>query len=77
MLFGISLMELINFGMESQASAAASTDSGQFRMFMNPTVDLRIAISSLLLLVGAGALAGYIPAKRAASIKPIEALHNE
>lgn len=77
MLFGISLMELINFGMESQASAAASTDRGQFTMFLNPTVDLRVAISALLLLVSAGALAGYIPAKRAASIKPIEALHNE
>ncbi|MFV0375867.1 MAG: ABC transporter permease [Mangrovibacterium sp.] len=77
MLIGISLMELINFVMESQASQAASTDRGQFRMFMNPTVDFRIALSSLLLLVGAGALAGYIPAKRAASIKPIDALHNE
>jgi len=44
---------------------------------MNPTVDLRIAISAMLLLVAAGALAGYIPAKRAASIRPIEALHDE
>jgi putative ABC transport system permease protein len=77
MLFGISLMELINFVMEQQSSAASSGDRGQFTMFLNPTVDLRIAISSLLLLVGAGTLAGYIPAKRAASIKPIEALHNE
>lgn len=77
MLLGISLMELINFVMESQVSAASNGDRGQVTMFLNPTVDLRIAISSLLLLVGAGALAGYIPAKRAASIKPIEALHYE
>ncbi len=77
MLLGISLMELVNFVMESQAGAASNGDRGQVTMFLNPTVDLRIAISSLLLLVGAGALAGYIPAKRAASIKPIEALHYE
>lgn len=78
MFFGISLMELINMLMEKAASAAASSsDRGQMRMFLNPTVNLKIAISSLTLLVSAGALAGYIPAKRAASIKPIEALHDE
>ncbi len=78
MFFGISLMEIINFFMEKTATAAANNgDRGQMRMFMNPTVDLNIAISSLILLVSAGALAGYIPAKRAASIKPIVALRDE
>lgn len=79
MFLGISLMEMVNFAMEQQAQAnvGASGDRGEIRMFMNPTVDLRIAISAMLLLVGAGALAGYIPARRAASVKPIEALHDE
>ena len=78
MFFGISLMELINMVMEQQANAAAmSGDRGQMQMFANPTVNLNIAITSLIILVSAGALAGYIPAKRAASIKPIEALHDE
>jgi putative ABC transport system permease protein len=79
MFLGTFLMEGINFAMEQQAQAqvGANGDQGEFRMFMNPTVDIRIAISALLLLVGAGALAGYIPAKRAASVKPIEALHDE
>lgn len=79
MFLGISLMEGINFMMEQQAQAqiGASGDQGEFRMFMNPTVDLRIAVSAMLLLVSAGALAGYIPAKRASSIKPIEALRDE
>jgi putative ABC transport system permease protein len=79
MFLGISIMEGVNFMMEQQAQAqiGASGDQGEFRMFMNPTVDLRIAISAMVLLVTAGALAGYIPAKRAASIRPIEALHDE
>jgi len=81
MVMGISLMEGINFAMESQAQAKAALgatgDQGEMRMFMNPTVDLKIAISAMLLLVGAGTFAGYIPAKRAASIKPIVALHDE
>jgi putative ABC transport system permease protein len=46
-------------------------------MFMNPTVDINIAIYSTLLLIIAGAIAGYIPAKRAASIRPIVALRDE
>jgi len=79
MFLGISLMEGINFMMEQQASAqvGAGGDRGEFKMFMNPTVDLRIAISAMILLVTAGALAGYFPSKRAASVKPIEALHDE
>ncbi|HPS12050.1 MAG TPA: ABC transporter permease, partial [Prolixibacteraceae bacterium] len=79
MFLGISIMEGVNFMMEhqAQASVGANGDQGEFRMFMNPTVDLRIAVSSMLLLVTAGALAGYIPAKKASSIRPIEALHDE
>jgi putative ABC transport system permease protein len=79
MFLGIFLMEGINFLMEQQAQAqlGANGDQGEFRMFMNPTVDIRIALTALVLLIGAGALAGYIPAKRASSIKPIEALRDE
>lgn len=79
MFLGVSLMEGINFMMEQQAQAqvGAGGDQGEFRMFMNPTVDLRIAVSAMILLVTSGALAGYFPAKRASSIKPIEALRDE
>ena len=43
----------------------------------NPTVDFSVAVSTVIILVIAGALAGFIPAYRAASIKPIEALRDE
>ncbi len=45
--------------------------------FSQPQVDLKIAVYALLLLIGSGALAGFIPARRAAAIKPIEALRDE
>lgn len=45
--------------------------------FSHPEVDIRIAIYALILLVGSGALAGFIPARKAAAIKPIEALRDE
>ncbi|MBI9068640.1 MAG: ABC transporter permease [Salinivirgaceae bacterium] len=45
--------------------------------FSNPSVDISIAIGATLLLIISGTLAGLIPARRAASIKPIEALREE
>ncbi len=43
----------------------------------NPEVNLNIAITTLVLLVFAGALAGFFPARKAAKIKPIVALRDE
>jgi putative ABC transport system permease protein len=45
--------------------------------FLNPSVDLSIAIYATVLLIAAGATAGFFPALRAARIRPIEALRNE
>lgn len=44
---------------------------------LNPSVDFGIAITTVIILVVAGALAGFIPARRAANIKPIVALRDE
>jgi len=41
---------------------------------LDPYVDLNTAILATFLLIGFGAFAGYLPAKRAAKIKPIETL---
>jgi putative ABC transport system permease protein len=81
LVMGTGLMETINYFMvqSAEAAAAAATNGGRpgESVFLNPTVDFNIAVSATLLLIVAGAIAGYIPAKRAASIKPIEALRDE
>ena len=45
--------------------------------FLNPQVDFSIAITTMILLIVAGAAAGFFPAWRAARIRPIEALRDE
>ena len=45
--------------------------------FRSPSVDFGTAVTAAVLIVVAGALAGYVPAKRAASVRPIEALRDE
>ncbi len=78
LVLGTGLMEGINFFVEQQFAASAATNGGNGdTIFRNPTVDLNVAFSATLLLIFSGVLAGYIPAKRAAKIKPIEALRDE
>ena len=43
----------------------------------NPSVSKSLVIAATLTLIGAGTLAGYIPAKRASKIKPIVALRDD
>ncbi|MDE5418532.1 ABC transporter permease [Labilibaculum sp. DW002] len=45
--------------------------------FLDPQVDMGIAVGATIVLVITGALAGFFPARRAASIRPIEALRDE
>ena len=73
LLVGVGIMEGINYGLE-QALASGGGDGIFFR---NPTVDFTTAITSMVILVVSGALAGYLPARKAANVKPIEALRDE
>lgn len=45
--------------------------------FANPEVNIQVAIYATLLLVFCGALAGFVPARKAASVKPVVALRDE
>ncbi len=73
LLFGVGIMEGINYGLEQ----ALATGGGEGVFFRNPTVDFTTAITSMIILVVSGALAGYLPARKAANVKPIEALRDE
>ncbi|MCK5637662.1 MAG: ABC transporter permease [Flavobacteriaceae bacterium] len=44
---------------------------------VNPSVETYVVVGATVVLIIAGTIAGYVPAKRAANIKPIEALNDE
>lgn len=69
LVIGVVLVEVVNYLL---ISTNASTG-----MFANPSVDFAVAIKALVVLVISGAVAGMIPANRAVSIKPIDALRSE
>ena len=71
MVAGIGATEWMNNAFGNQ-----TMDNGIWSetVFLNPTVDIGIAIQATLTLVIAGTLAGLFPARKAVSIRPIEAL---
>ncbi|MCD8303065.1 MAG: FtsX-like permease family protein, partial [Prevotellaceae bacterium] len=56
-----------------------TVNSGMFEatMFYNPTVGIDVCIGATIVMILAGTLAGLVPARKAAKIKPIEALRAE
>lgn len=76
MVTGIGVTEIVNVIMDNMnAGKAASQDD--MSVFRNPTVGLDIALSATGLIVAAGVLAGYFPARKAVKITAIEAMRNE
>jgi putative ABC transport system permease protein len=69
LVVGVGLLELINYLL---SSSGANT-----QMFVHPGVDFKVAITALCILVVSGVFAGFIPARRAVSVKPIDALRYE
>ncbi|MBF4494713.1 ABC transporter permease [Flavobacterium sp. JLP] len=57
--------------------ALDSMPPGSNTMFANPSVDLGVVFFALLILVGSGLLAGFIPAQIAINVKPVDALRTE
>ncbi len=58
-----------------QATMAVGDE--QIAMLVNPTVGLNTALEATLVLIVAGTIAGLFPARRAAQVRPIEALRSE
>ena len=73
-MFGIAvatgIIALLNMALDSMPP-------GSNTMFANPSVDLRVVFVALLILVGSGLLAGFIPAQTAINVKPVDALRAE
>lgn len=64
LIFGLGLLELVGPHI-------------QHDFIKYPQVNFNVALTTVFILVFAGALAGFIPAYRAAKIKPIDALRDE
>lgn len=65
---GVGVLEILN---------QILLKGGDELFFRNPEINLSMALSALAVLVVAGIIAGLIPAKRAVSIKPIDAIRDE
>ena len=74
MLAGIGATEWMSVYFGSQ-----TMEFGGFQQttFSDPTVDVAIALEATLTLIVAGTLAGLFPARKAAMIRPIEALNQQ
>lgn len=65
LLMGVFSLKAIGDGLEKEY------------FILNPSVETYVVVGATIVLIIAGTIAGYIPAKRAASIKPIVALNDE
>ncbi len=72
MLLGIFFCEWMD-----KAVGGQTMDLGVFqtKYFIDPTVDLSICIQATIVIIIAGALAGFFPARKAVKVKPVEALN--
>jgi len=66
LMFGVGLLSLVGI---------ALSNGDQF--FKDPQISFSVALSAFFILLVIGTLAGFIPANRAMSIKPIEAIREE
>ena len=62
---GVGMLELV-------AEMMPATD-----YFANPEVNISVALGATLLLIISGAIAGFVPSRKASSVKPVVALRDE
>ncbi len=67
LLCGVGMLELINLLIGPEGAG----------MFRNPEIDIGLALGATVMLIVFGGLAGYLPARKAAAINPIDALREE
>ncbi|HBG40796.1 MAG TPA: hypothetical protein DDW85_05210 [Porphyromonadaceae bacterium] len=77
LMAGIGLTEIVNFFMEQAANGQAAGDGMQMSIFKNPTVNVGYAVFATFVLIVSGVLAGYLPARKAVRVNPIEAMRQE
>jgi putative ABC transport system permease protein len=65
LVLGVAVIELVSAHLPKVA------------LFQQPEVDFRVAVGALFLLIASGLVAGFVPARRAAGILPVEALRDE
>jgi putative ABC transport system permease protein len=76
MIFGIGLLELIGKVL-SMSGGGSGSDGQNISIFINPSVDMGTVLLATSILIVSGLVAGYIPARKAVMIKPIEAMRAE
>lgn len=79
MVCGIALTELVHYGMELAAAGTAGGGNAgeEMTIFRDPTVSLGISLAATALIVVAGVLAGYFPARKAVRVSAVEAMRSE
>ncbi len=65
LVLGVGLLELVT-------STLTNVD-----YFSNPEININVAIGATIIMVLAGAVAGFVPARKAAAVKPVVALRDE
>jgi putative ABC transport system permease protein len=73
LVFGMGLLSAVSMVLQTVAENSPNVEN----IFYNPTANVSVVVSALVVLIVAGLIAGFVPARKAAGIKPIEALHDE